>query len=80
MSSSPSEHAPHDTPNAPVPRELIGERVEMRYVHDGEEQIAVGILQLADGGYVVADDHHRVVPIVGGTVLDVRLSTPDGHA
>lgn len=79
MSSGPSEHAPRDTHNAPVPRELIGERVEMRYVHDGEEQIAVGILQLADGGYGVTDDH-RVVPIVGGAVLDVRLSTPDGHA
>jgi len=51
----------------------------MRYVHDGDEQIAVGILQQADGGFVVTDDH-RVMPIIESAVIDVRPIAPDGDA
>lgn len=67
---------PGTAPTDPVPDYLVGEHVEMRYVHDGEEETVTGILQRADGGYVVLDGH-RVVPIVGATVIGVGPAGQD---
>ncbi len=61
---------PGTAPTDPVPDHLVGEHVEMRYVHDGEEETVTGILQRADGGYVVLDGH-RVVPVIAASVVRV---------
>lgn len=55
----------------PVPSHLLGTTVSLRYRHDAGEQVVVGIVDRADGGYVVTDGH-RVVPVVESAVVDVR--------
>ncbi len=57
----------------------MGTRVVVRYRHDADEQVVEGVIERADGGYVVTDGH-RVVPIVETTVVAVRAADEDRDA
>lgn len=58
-----------------VPNHLIDTYVEVTYVDDGIDRTVTGLLQRADGGFVVIDGH-AVIPILQASLVKAHAASP----